>query len=184
MPPALPRSTVRGNFQQLAQVNSDVIKTIGVLLAVGAAEQEITTIPALFRAIGSAGGAATKGAAATGAAAVGATFATAAAAALVAAGLLYVGVDMAIRAHDTAARDRAWSALRTIKEAHLAHYLEHFDMTMNHVREILTDRLNSRYKLNERLMRQDRVTKALADLSSLKNDIQDAMGPRALVFAG
>jgi hypothetical protein len=102
---------------------------------------------------------------------------------MVAAGMLALAVLQEVQRQDIHARDAAQGALVGIKERHYAHYLKHFDVMMDHVRDTLQERLSLRYRLDEALMRRDRLAKALADVVSLKLDLEEQLGLRGHAMA-
>ena len=54
--------------------------------------------------------------------------------------------------------------------------MRHFDSMMDQVRSQLVQRLRERYRLEESLMEQDRLAKALADARALQRDLLDELG--------
>jgi len=54
--------------------------------------------------------------------------------------------------------------------------MHHFDSLMGQVRSRLVQRLRERYRLDEFLMEQDRLAKALADARALQRDLLDELG--------
>lgn len=121
------------------------------------------------------------GAAGTGIAAAGAATAAsvaAAAVALVAVGyLVHLGVREA-RQYDNVVRSHAHGMLLSIRDSHRAHFSEQFNVLMGRVREYLKLRLRRRYGLNERLMLQDRLAKALADVGSARRALLEELAPQ------
>jgi hypothetical protein len=215
------------HFNALAKIQSDVIKTIGMVLGVDKAAEEVSSLPALFKALGLSGEAAgaagdsklatakaakpaqtkapkdDKAAAAkktieavvpiaTTAAGAGAETAVATlglgttlatgAAALAAAGLIYMGINMVIRSADKDKSDFAQRVLAGIRDAHLIHYMKHFDEIMLTVRGYFEERLQIRYGLTPDLLRSDRLARALAELKALHSEMQDALNPRLLIY--
>jgi len=157
---------IQNDFSALQKVGSNLIKGIALILAVDvAADAQIQTIPALFDALGIGSGAAgmTLAGAATG---------------MVAIGLLTYSVLKEVDRQDRHTRDLALSILDQFKEHYQAHYLEQFDILMEQVRIRIRDSLTVRYRLDEALMRRDRIAKGLADVTSLRLDLQDEIAGR------
>lgn len=161
---------VRDDFTELQKVGSDVIKGLAIMLAIdGAADGKIQTIPALLEALGLGGGEA--------AAAGGLTLAGAATA-MLAVGMLTYSVLQEVNRRDIQARSVAYAILEDMREQYMTHYLEHFDIMMDSVRRKMQDCLAVRYRLDETIMRRDRLAKAIADVASLKLDLEDQLGSR------
>lgn len=158
---------IQNDFSALQKVGSNVVKGIALMLAVDvAADGHIDTIPALFDALGI--GAGTAGMSMAGAAT-----------GMVAIGMLTYSVLKEVDRQDRHTRNHALSVLSQFKEHYQAHYLEQFDVLMDQVRARIRDSLTVRYRLDEVLMRRDRIAKALADVTSLRLDLQDEIGARA-----
>lgn len=181
---------VEKDFKLLSSSQLNLIKGLAVMLAIdGAADGKIDTIPALFTAVsglftgggaaGAAGGTVTAGAAgAAGAATV------AAATGVIAIGLLSVAITRELQRQDASSRDLIRRIVYAIRDAHLVHYLSGFDAIMDKLRETLDERLRVRYRLDEKLMRHDRVAKPLADVRSLRSDMLEAInGVPTLIVA-
>lgn len=158
---------IQNEFSALQKVGSNVVKGIALMLAVDvAADGHIDTIPALFNALGIGGGTAgmTLAGAATG---------------MVAIGMLTYSVLKEVDRQDRHTRNHALNVLTQFKEHFEAHFLEQFDVLMDQVRARIYDNLTVRYRLDEALVRRDRIAKALADVTSLRLDLQDEIGARA-----
>lgn len=165
---------VQQDFAMLSTTGSNIVKGLAIMLAIdGAADGKIDTIPALLSMLGLGGDGASV---ATGGVGAGAGALAGAVTGMVAAGLLTYAVLQEVKRQDNQARDAAQGALLGIKERHYAHYLEHFDIMMDHVRDTMQQRLSLRYRLDEALMRRDRLAKALADVFSLKLDLEEQLG--------
>lgn len=80
-----------------------------------------------------------------------------------------------VRQHDCAVRVHAHGMVLGIKESHYAHFLSHFDELMNRMRECLKGRLRQRYGLDMKLMEQDRLAKALADVRAARRGLLDEL---------
>lgn len=182
---------VQEEFGQFKDVSSSVIKGLGAMLAVDiAADGQIDTMPALLAALG-VGATATTEPATTpisngaivssttigGAAIDGAVMSgTAATVALSVAGVVAIGflANSALRQvqrHDKDVSVMANAMLLKIKDQHLSHFVSHFDDLMRTLRNHLNQSLRQRYKLDQTLMEQDRLAKALTDTRVLQNDL-------------
>lgn len=165
-----------------------VLRSIATILAVDvASDGDVDVIPALLNAtglgLGSAAakggtavaeGAATSTGAGAGAAAVGGV--GAAVIGVVAVGYLVYSAMREVRSHDEKARVVAYQMLLNIKDHHYRHFMTHFDSLMNLVRSRLRQALRERYRLDETLMEQDRLAKAIADARALQRDLLDELG--------
>lgn len=192
---------IRQSVQQLGEsveLGQTVLRSIATVLAIDvASDGKIDVIAALLGSIGV--GATTTGAATTGAATGGAatgggaasdsvagSAAAGGAAAISGVGAAIVGVVavgylvhsamQAVHRHDAQGHVLAEQLLRNIKDQHQRHFLRHFDRLMDQVRSRLVQRLRGRYRLDESLMEQDRLAKALADARALQRDLLDELG--------
>lgn len=172
---------VQAQFGQFKDVSTSVVKGLGAMLAVDiAADGKVDTIPALLSALGlgevaipptaadpNSGGAAIDGAV------VGGTAATVAlsVAAIVAIGFLAHSALRQVQLHDKDVSVMSKAMLLKIKDQHLSHFLSHFDDLMRKLRSHLRQSLRQRYKLDQTLMEQDRLAKALADIHVLQRDM-------------
>jgi len=93
----------------------------------------------------------------------------------VAIGYLTVSALKAVRTHDEKARVAAHSMLVTVKEHYQRHFLHSFDSMMDQTRAHLRQSLRERYHLDESLMEQDRLAKAIADTRVLQRDLLDEL---------
>lgn len=181
------------SVQQLGdgvELGQTVLRSIATVLAVDvASDGDIDVIPALLGSIGigtaaaatsaaggsaAAGGAAASGTAAGGAAAIGGV--GAAVVGVVAVGYLVHSAIQTVQRHDAKGRVIAHQLLLNIKDQHQRHFMRHFDSMMDQVRSQLVQRLRERYRLEESLMEQDRLAKALADARALQRDLLDELG--------
>jgi hypothetical protein len=161
-----------------------VLRSIATILAVDvASDGDVDVIPALLNATGlGLGSAAAKGgtavaegaATSAGAAAVGGV--GAAVIGVVAVGYLVYSAMREVRSHDEKARVVAYQMLLNIKDHHYSHFMTHFDSLMSLVRSRLRQALRERYRLDETLMEQDRLAKAIADVRALQRDLLDELG--------
>jgi len=167
---------VHAEFEQFKDVSTSLVKGIGAILAVDiAADGKVDTIPALLSILGLGGGATAEPAAApiSGGAVVGGTAATVAlsVAAVVAIGFLAHSALRQMQHHDKEVSSMAKAMLLTIKDQHLIHFMSHFDDLMRKLRSHLRQSLRQRYALDQTLMEQDRLAKALADIRVLQRDL-------------
>jgi len=182
---------VQAQFGQFKDVSTSVVKGLGAMLAVDiAADGKIDTIPALLSALGLGGAETTQtaaapigggavvsstaiGGAAIDGAVVGGTAATVAlsVAAVVAIGFLAHSALRQVQQHDKDVSVMANAMLLKIKDQHLSHFISHFDDIMCKLRSHLKQSLRQRYKLDQTLMEQDRLAKALADIRVLQRDL-------------
>lgn len=66
--------------------------------------------------------------------------------------------------------------LQSMRDHHRSHFLDHFDRLMREVRTHMKQQLRKRFHLDERLMEQDRLAKALADVRALQRDLLYEIG--------
>ncbi len=186
-------------FDQFKDVAANVIRGLGAMLAVDIfTDGKIDTIPALLSALGLGGATAATATTATtttvasggGGAAV--ASGTAGAVAMSVAGVVAIGflTQMALRQvhlHDKEVSAMAHAMLLKIKEQYLSHFKSHFEDLMRKMRAHLQQSLRHRYKLDQALMEQDRLTKALADVNVLQRDFLSELalsGQTLLLFGG
>lgn len=167
---------VKQTLQQLGdgvQLGRTVLRGIAAVLALDVAVDGQLDVPGVLTSVGSgAVGASGKATAAAGAVSgIGA-----AVVALVAVGYLTVSAIRETRQHDEKARLAAQLLLQSIRDHHHAHFMRHFDDLMNHMRARFRLALRERYHLDETLMEQDRLAKALSDVRALQRDLLDELG--------
>ncbi|WP_224079853.1 hypothetical protein [Cupriavidus laharis] len=162
-----PAKRIGEDFSALQGVSTNIIKGLALMLAVDfAADGTVQTIPALLGALGVAGPVATALAGIAGAAVVGAA------------------VLREVNRHDRHVQTQAQRSLTLMGESVSAELLANFDALMEHVRRSLSDRLAVRYKLDETWTRRDRIAKALANVSSLRQDLQSQVAAGRFVLPG
>lgn len=76
-----------------------------------------------------------------------------------------------VRVLERKASMQAHTMLASVRDQHIAHFNNQFSQTMDAVRERLRQKLRARYRLDESLMRKDRLAKAIADVESLTKDM-------------
>lgn len=97
--------------------------------------------------------------------------AVAAAAAVAATYLTAVAVTR-LRTFEKAASAQAHAMLHGVHDAHVAHLRKQFDDTMAVARARIVDALRARYRMDESLMRKDRLARAMAEVKSLTSDLR------------
>lgn len=155
---------VTQQFSEFSDATRGILKGIAAVMAVDvAADGHADILNALLGSIG-AGGTATAagGAALTVGGAV---------AAVVAIGYLAHSAVQEVKRYDGQVRALANNMLQNTREHHQVHFGARYDELMNAVRSHLRDGLRRRYGLDQRLMEQDRLAKALADVRVLQRDL-------------
>ena len=164
---------VQGQFEQFGEGSRALIKGIGLMLAVDvAADSQVDTIPALLSALGLAG---SGGETAAGGAAVAGSTVASAVAGVVAVGYLAYAAMKEVQRHDGQVSAQAHAMLASIRDHHVVHFEAHFDDLIKQLRSHLVQRLRRRYGMDRRLMLQDRLTKALADVDALSYDLVEVL---------
>jgi len=168
---------VQQQFGDFADTSRGILKGIAAIMAVDvAADGQADIINALLSAVGvstgtaTATGAATAGGATSAAGAAGMTIGGAVAAA-VAIGYLAHSAMQEVKRYDTQVRGLANSMLQNTRDHHQAHFAARYDELMDTMRTHLKQGLRQRYGLDQRLMQQDRLQKALADVKVLQQDL-------------
>lgn len=95
-----------------------------------------------------------------------------AAAAVVAGAYLTTVAVSRLRTYEKAARAQAHTMLLSVHDAHVGHLRTQFDNTMAAARARIVEALRARYKMNETLMRKDRLARTMADVVSLASDLR------------
>lgn len=162
---------VKEQFSEFAETSRGILKGIAAVLAVDvAADGHADIIDALLSTIGVGTGAAAGGGATTAAGAAGMTVGGAVAAAI-AIGYLAHSALQEVRRYDGQVRALANSMLQHTRDHHQVHFAARYDELMNTMRGHLKQGLRRRYALDQRLMEQDRLQKALADVKVLQRDL-------------
>jgi hypothetical protein len=185
---------MQNDFVAFRNSAGQILKGLTFIMAIDFfADGKIDTIPAIFNALTASAGAGVASAG-TGAAGAGAASAGAAASAVGAAvaGVVTVGVLFKlaldeVRRHDRLVSAFAHDALLGIRDQHEQHFVSHFDRLMAGLRTRLKLSLHRRYGLNQRLMEQDRLSKALADVRMYQRDLLEEIARSGLavdVFHG
>jgi len=170
--------TVHKQFSQFQTQTSNILKGLAFVMAVDFfADGKIDSIPAIINTLGMAGtaGAGAAGGAATATTAAGGVVSAigATVASVVTVGFLVHTAIREVRQHDRQVSAFAFDALQGIKDRHQLHFLTQFDQLMGHLRERLRDGLHRRFHLDQTLMEQDRLCKALADARLFRRDLLD-----------
>lgn len=97
--------------------------------------------------------------------------AVAAAAAVAATYLTAVAVTR-LRTFERSVHARAHTMLHAVHDAHVAHLRKQFDDTMAVARARVVNTLRTRYRMDESLMRKDRLARAIAEVKSLASDLR------------
>tara|TARA_Y100000815_G_C13348762_1_gene503308 strand:+ start:7304 stop:9556 length:2253 start_codon:yes stop_codon:yes gene_type:complete len=95
-----------------------------------------------------------------------------AAAAVVAGAYLTTVAVSRLRTYEKAASAQAHTMLLSVHDAHVGHLRAQFDNTMAAARARIVEALRARYKMNETLMRKDRLARTMADVVSLASDLR------------
>lgn len=95
-----------------------------------------------------------------------------AATAVVAAAYLTTAAVTRLRTFEKAASAQAHSMLHSVHDAHVAHLRKQFDSTMTAARARIREAVRTRYKMDETLMRKDRLARALSAVVSLTSDLR------------
>jgi len=184
--------SIEKQFSQVTDISKSILRGVAMITALDVGvDGQIDSLPALIGTLTGHAGAtvatstATGGAAATGTVATGSAAQTGAAAAgvsvaaavmgVVAVGYLAHSALQEVRRHDGQVRSVAKQMLASISDHHHAHFMSHFNQLMNQLRQHLQQRLRRRYRLDEQLMTQDRLAKALADVAGGQLDLLEQL---------
>lgn len=102
-----------------------------------------------------------------------------AATAVVAVGYLSAVAVTRLRTFERKAAAQAHDMLTNIRDHHTAHLSAQFDETMRVARERVKKKMRERYRMDESLMRKDRLAKAIADVESITSDLRNALDSSA-----
>jgi hypothetical protein len=167
---------VKQQFSDFADASRGILKGIAAIMALDvAADGHADILDALIGAVGAGSGSATAASATTAGATTAASTAGltvgGAVAGAVAIGYLVHSAMQEVRRHDGQVRALANNMLLSTSDHHLAHFTARFDELMGLVRAHLRQGLRRRYGLDQRLMEQDRLAKAHADVRVLQRDL-------------
>lgn len=97
--------------------------------------------------------------------------AVAATAAVAAAYITAVAVTR-LRKYEKTASMQAHSMLTNVYDQHVNHLRKEFDRTISTTRRRLVEVMRARYRMDETLMKQDRLTRAIVDVATLNADLR------------
>lgn len=95
-----------------------------------------------------------------------------AAAGVVAAAYLTATAMTRIRTVEKNAHSQAHSMLHNIHDHYIGHLQKQFDETMTTARSRIKETIQTRYHMDEELMRKDRLAKAISDVTSIISDLR------------
>jgi hypothetical protein len=162
---------VKQQFTDFSDATRGILKGIAAVMAVDvAADGHADIINELLAAVGMGTGGTAAGGAGTAASTAGLTVGGAVAA-VVAIGFIAHSAMQEVKRYDTQVRSLANNMLQNTREHHQVHFSARYDELMATVRSHLKQGLRRRYGLDQRLMEQDRLAKALADVRVLQRDL-------------
>ena len=165
-------------FGEFSDATRGILKGVAAVMAVDIASDGQADIINGVLGIGS-GGVATGGAAAAAGMTIGGAVAS-----VFAVGFLAHTAMKEMRNYDDKVGQVSRRMLRSIHDHHTKHYNDSFDDIMDQVRARLSEGLRRRYGMDQRLVKRDRLTKALADVKTLQQDLlsQLAQSGQSLVL--
>lgn len=95
-----------------------------------------------------------------------------AATAVVAAAYVTTSALTRIRTFEKQASVQAHTMLTSVRDHHVEHLLRQFDQMMNMARARIVGTLRTRYRMDDMLMRKDRLAKAIADVKVITSDLR------------
>lgn len=102
-----------------------------------------------------------------------------AATAVVAAAYLTVSAVTRMRTFERKTSEQAYAMLHSVHDSYVAHLRDQFNDTMAVVRAHIKEKMRVRYRMDEMLMRKDRLASAIADVTSLNGDLQHELNASA-----
>ena len=172
MPPAdleLSASKVKAQFVDFTDASRGVLKGIAAVMAIDiASDGHADILNAVMSSVGI--GTATTTAGSGAAAAAGLTIGGAVVG-VIAIGYIAHSALQEVRRHDGQVRSLSNNMLQHTRDHHQAHFAARYDELMNIMRNHLKQGLRRRYGLDLRLMEQDRLQKALADVRVIQQDL-------------
>jgi len=170
--------SISKQFGEFSEATRGILKGVAAVMAVDIAADGQADIINGVLGIGS-GGAAAGGAAAAAGMTVGG-----AVAGVFAVGFLAHTAMKEMRNYDDKVGQVSRRMLRSIHDHYTMHYNERFDDIMDQVQARLKEGLRRRYGMDQRLVKRDRLTKALADVKTLQQDLlsQLAQSGQSLVL--
>lgn len=91
------------------------------------------------------------------------------------AGVLVMNLAKAIQHSEGQARDNVRRMTAAISDAHFAHFSSEFDHVMDRLRERLESTLRTRYRLDDQVVRLDRLKKTYADVQMLSTELRESL---------
>jgi len=154
---------VNKQFSDFSDSSRGILKGIAAVMAVDViADGHLDIISELLAAAGIGGGQAAGGAAMTVAGSV---------AAVIAIGFVAHCAVQEVKRYDGQVSALANNMLQNTRDYHVVHFGARYDELMATMRSHLKQGLRQRYGLDQRLMEQDRLAKALADVRILQRDL-------------
>ena len=77
-----------------------------------------------------------------------------------------------LRTFEREASAQAHNMLASVRDHHVEHMKTHFDNSMSLVRERVKEKIRTRYRMDEALMKKDRLAAAIAEVSSITSDLR------------
>ena len=77
-----------------------------------------------------------------------------------------------LRTFEREASAQAHNMLAGVRDHHVEHMKTHFDNSMSLVRERVKEKIRTRYRMDEALMKKDRLAAAIAEVSSITSDLR------------
>ena len=77
-----------------------------------------------------------------------------------------------LRTFEREASAQAHNMLAGVRDHHVEHMKTHFDTSMSLVRERVKEKIRTRYRMDEALMKKDRLAAAIAEVSSITSDLR------------
>lgn len=95
--------------------------------------------------------------------------------AMLGAGFLVMNLAKSIQHSEGQARDVVRRMTAAIADAHFAHFSSEFDHVMDRLREQLEYSLRKRYRMDEQVVRLDRLKKTYADVQMLSTELRESL---------
>ena len=91
------------------------------------------------------------------------------------AGVLVMNLAKSLQHSEGQARDAVRRMTAAISDAHYAHFSSEFDHVMDRLRERLEGTLRNRYRLDDQVVRLDRLKKTYADVQKLSTELRESL---------
>lgn len=95
--------------------------------------------------------------------------------AVVAATYLTAKAVSGLRTIEKKSSAQAHNMLASVHDHHVDHLRKQFDKTMRVARDRVKEKIRERYRMDETLMRKDRLAKAIADVKSITSDLKNEL---------